>query len=53
MGVNITTSPQSLVQFEIWMPTGGQWNERLAVVGNGADAGGININDVGIFLVMI
>ncbi|KAK4054152.1 hypothetical protein OIV83_001177 [Microbotryomycetes sp. JL201] len=41
---NITTSPNSKVKFELWMPL--KWTGRLTLVGNGGMAGGVNYPDM-------
>lgn len=46
-GAFFNTSSQSRVQFEVWLPIDG-WSGRMAFVGNGGDAGGVNYPDMGI-----
>ncbi|GAA6061897.1 hypothetical protein JCM10212_004715 [Sporobolomyces blumeae] len=47
-GAFIHTSNETKVQFEVWLPTKEDWNERFMMVGNGGDAGGVNFLDMGV-----
>ncbi|GAA5825467.1 hypothetical protein JCM5353_005313 [Sporobolomyces roseus] len=47
-GAYIHTSNMSKVQFELWLPTADEWNERFMMVGNGGVAGGVNFLDMGV-----